>query len=225
VLVDGKPCAKDVAIQKETKTVPCQSTGQLIRVQVSKTNHPFTICEFDVIEAAADCVQFAHVTGTHSGINGDYHWKPSQGFYCRTDQKMVIRRGDGGWNFCSATGCTVTIRCLGSSGRSGYLGDHNGKPREAVVFDWGNSKDSSLAYKTKCKEAAPTPQPVAPPGQPATEAASGTSVFDRIDVDDNNKIDRNEWKNALDKEEKALDNGKKPSEAMLGIFDAVATQG
>jgi hypothetical protein len=54
VSVDGKPCAKDVAIKGETKIVPCQSTGQVIRVQVSKTNNPFTICEFEAIDAATD---------------------------------------------------------------------------------------------------------------------------------------------------------------------------
>lgn len=95
--------------------------------------------------------QFALVTGDQTYMNGDYHWKPQQNLYCRGDQKMVIRRGVDGWDFCAATGCTVTIQCYGSRGRSGYLEEHEGRPAEGVVLDWGNEKDSSLAYMDDCK--------------------------------------------------------------------------
>lgn len=40
---------------------------------------------------------------------------------------------------------------------------------------------------------------------------ASASIFDRIDVDDDNTIDRNEWKQAIDKEKKELGDGKKPS--------------
>ena len=70
----------------------------------------------------------------------------SQHHYTRTDGSMVIRTGDGGWNFCAASGGVVVEPCYGRHGRSGYVGDVQNQPAASEIYDWGHSGDSFISF-------------------------------------------------------------------------------
>ena len=70
----------------------------------------------------------------------------SQHHYTRTDGSMVIRTGDGGWNFCAASGGVVVESCYGLHGRSGYVGDVQNQPAASAIYDWGQSGDSFISF-------------------------------------------------------------------------------
>ena len=50
VLVDGRKCASNVQIkQGETKTVPCEATGKVVKVELPGRSRTLTICELRVV--------------------------------------------------------------------------------------------------------------------------------------------------------------------------------
>jgi hypothetical protein len=209
VSVDGKPCAKDVAIKGETKIVPCQSTGQVIRVQVSKTNNPFTICEFEAIDAATDqYISTFNAIGCPNTVLDVEWWKKQTNAVALNDMFQYCTLMASG-----KASATQKTACCG-----------NGNACSVTC------RKLDKLEATPAPTPAPTPVPLVttPPVTPppatlpgatlppataprATMPPASASIFDRIDVDDDNTIDRIEWKQAIDKEKKALDDGKKPS--------------
>ena len=86
------------------------------------------------------------VEGANTNVNGQYDYETSSSRWVRTDESMVIRQGNGGWNFCSASSGVVTDICLGSRNRRGYVGDNGGRPAQSAVFDWGSTAGSTISY-------------------------------------------------------------------------------
>ena len=84
--------------------------------------------------------------GANTNVNGQYEYEASSGRWVRTDESMVIRQGNGGWNFCPATSGVVTDICLGSSGRAGYVSDNGGWPAESAVYDWFTTAGSTISF-------------------------------------------------------------------------------
>ena len=89
------------------------------------------------------------VWGTNANLNGQYqHQSTATGtyYYARADGSMVIRTGDGGWNFCAASGGVVVEPCYGRHGRAGYVGDVQNQPAASEIYDWGQSGDSFISF-------------------------------------------------------------------------------
>ena len=87
------------------------------------------------------------VEGANTNVNGQYDYETSSSRWVRTDESMVIRQGNGGWNFCSASSGVVTDICLGSRNRRGYVGDNGGRPAQSAVFDWGSTAGSTISFQ------------------------------------------------------------------------------
>ena len=70
-------------------------------------------------------------------------------YYTRTDDSMVIRTGNGGWNFCVASGGVVVEPCYSQYYRQGYVADVQNQPAASKIYVWGNNKqgrDSSISF-------------------------------------------------------------------------------
>ena len=90
-------------------------------------------------------------------LNGQYNYASSSGVWVRTDGSMVILQGDGGWNFCRASGGVVAGACSGSLYRQGYVGNNGGQPAESEVSDGDATRGpSTISY-------IPSPPPPPPP--------------------------------------------------------------
>jgi len=114
------------------------------------------------------------VEGTNANLNGQYEQQSTAGthYYTRTDDSMVIRMGDGGWNFCVASGGVVVEPCYGKSNRQGYVADVQNQPAASKISVWGNPGDSSISFGCS----------MPPSGTPAcsgtrTEANPSTSPY------------------------------------------------
>ena len=86
-------------------------------------------------------------TGTYYYARTGQSWTTGGAGYARTDGSMVIRTGDGGWNFCAASGGVVVEPCYGRYYRQGYVGDVQNQPAASKIYVWGNNKqgrDSSI---------------------------------------------------------------------------------
>merc|ERR1712106_599105 len=82
-----------------------------------------------------------------NGLDGTYNYNGITDEWCRDGDAMIIRRGSGGWDFCSASSCTASIQCSGNSGRSGHVGNNvNDQPNTGNIGCWGCQPQSAISY-------------------------------------------------------------------------------
>eukprot|EP00964_Phaeocystis_antarctica_P129322 scaffold93172_cov45-Phaeocystis_antarctica.AAC.1 len=83
---------------------------------------------------------------------------------------MVIRTGDGGWNFCRASKGVVVEPCKSTLGRQGYVDDVKNKPAATKIYVWDSKQgDSSISYPSLgCNKPPPPslPPTLSPPPPP-----------------------------------------------------------
>eukprot|EP00964_Phaeocystis_antarctica_P151030 scaffold118581_cov80-Phaeocystis_antarctica.AAC.1 len=75
---------------------------------------------------------------------------------------MVILQGDGGWNFCRASGGVVAGACSGSLYRQGYVGNNGGQPAESEISDGDATRGPSTISYILSPPSPPSPLPPPP---------------------------------------------------------------
>merc|ERR1740130_2423105 len=99
-----KKIMKTTQVSTSVKAIAVGET----EVEVAST-YGMSIGDQISVEAKSPCG--VKVAGPDTKLNGDYNYDSNTSEYCRGDEAMVLRTGDGGWNFCEASGCAVIGDC------------------------------------------------------------------------------------------------------------------
>jgi len=143
-----KKIMKTMQVSTSVKAIAVGET----EVEVAST-YGMSIGDQISVEAKSPCG--VKVAGPDTKLNGDYNYDSNTSEYCRGDEAMVLRTGDGGWNFCEASGCAVIGDCSRDGGRKGSVTDVNGMPNSQgsiTCYQEGSCSPSFLSHRICPKE-------------------------------------------------------------------------